>query len=118
MANVVELMPEISGEEQTYIGGLLKGMSDKKAATFAASYRMQRKDPQNIMILTLLGFVLIAGVQRFVTEEYALGVIYLLTGGLCGIGTIIDLVSYKQIAFKYNQKQAHMIAQNLNLGGS
>ncbi len=118
MANIYELMPEISGEEQAYIAGLLKGLSEKKVAAFVNGYRARRKDPQNILLLTLLGFILIAGVQRFVTDDFGMGVIYLLTGGLCGIGTIIDLVSYKQIAFKYNQKQADQIIQSLSTNNS
>jgi len=35
-----------------------------------------------------------------------LGILYLLTAGICMVGTIIDLVNYKKIAFEYNQKQA------------
>jgi hypothetical protein len=38
-----------------------------------------------------------------------MGILYLLTGGLCLIGTIVDLINYKNLAFEYNQKVAQEI---------
>ena len=110
MANVYELMPEIMGEEQMYISSLIKNMDDNQARTFANIYRTRRRDPQTILLLTLVGFLGVAGIQRFITDQIGLGILYLLTGGVCLIGTIIDLVNYKKIAFEYNQKQANQIA--------
>ena len=109
MANVYEVLPEIMGEEQYYISGLLKNMDDKQAQQFANIYRSRRKDPQTILLVTLVGFLGIAGVQRFLTDQIGMGILYLLTGGICMIGTIVDLVNYKRIAFDYNQKQAAQI---------
>ncbi|MEW6653185.1 MAG: TM2 domain-containing protein, partial [Bacteroidota bacterium] len=73
-------------------------------------YRSRRKDPQTILLVTLVGFLGIAGIQRFLTDQIGLGILYLLTCGICMIGTIIDLVNYKKIAFEYNQQQANQIA--------
>ncbi len=109
MANVYEILPEIMGEEQYYISGLIKNMDDKQAQQFANIYRSRRKDPQTILLVTLVGFLGIAGIQRFLTDQIGWGILYLLTGGICMIGTIIDLVNYKKIAFDYNQKQAAQI---------
>jgi TM2 domain-containing membrane protein YozV len=113
MANVFELLPEIMGEEQIYISNILKNLDDKQAFQFANVYRSRRKDPQVILLVTLVGFLGIAGVQRFLVDQIGLGIVYLLTGGLCLIGTIVDLVNYKKIAFEYNQKQANQIAMML-----
>ncbi len=110
MANVLQLMPELIGEEQAFISALIKDMSDEEAQQFANVYRVRRKDPQTILLLTLVGFLGIAGIQRFIVDQIGLGILYLLTGGICLIGTIIDLVNYKNIAFEYNQKQAQQIA--------
>ncbi len=110
MANVYELMPEIMGEEQMYIAGLLKNLDENQARSFANIYRTRRRDPQTILLLTLVGFLGVSGIQRFITDQIGLGILYLLTGGICLIGTIIDLVNYKKIAFEYNQKQANQIA--------
>ena len=110
MANILELMPEIMGEEQMYISSLFKSMDDKQAMQFVNVYRARRRDPQTILLVTLAGFVGIAGIQRFLTDQVGLGILYFLTGGICMIGTIIDLVNHKNIAFEYNQKQANQIA--------
>ena len=109
MANVLEILPEIMGEEQFYISGMIKNMDDKQGQQFANIYRTRRKDPQTILLVTLVGFLGIAGIQRFLTDQIGLGILYVFTGGLCMIGTIIDLVNYKKIAFEYNQKQANQI---------
>lgn len=113
MANVYELMPEIMGEEQIYIANLIKEYDDKKAQQFANLYRARRKDPQTILLVTLVGFLGLAGIQRFLTDQIGIGILYLLTCGICFVGTILDLVNYKRIAFEYNQKQAFQIAQIL-----
>ena len=110
MANVLEILPEIMGEEQMYISSLIKNMDDKQAQQFANIYRTRRKDPQTILLVTLVGFLGISGIQRFLTDQIGMGILYLLTGGICMIGTIIDLVNHKKIAFEYNQKQANQIA--------
>ncbi len=113
MANVFQLMPGLEGEEMAYIQELIKDMSDDKAQQFAMSYMSRRKDPTNILIFTLLGFVIIAGVQRFVLGQIGMGLLYLFTFGLCWIGTIIDLVNHKKLAFEYNAAQAQQIAELL-----
>lgn len=110
MANVLQLMPELIGEEQAFIASIIRNMDDEAAQQFANVYRVRRKDPQTILLLTLVGFLGIAGIQRFIVDQIGLGILYLLTGGICLIGTIIDLVNYKSIAFEYNQKQAQQIA--------
>ena len=109
MANILELLPEIIGEEQAFISGLIKEMDDDKARQFAVAYRTRRRDPQTILLLTLVGFLGIAGIQRFIVDQVGMGILYLLTGGICLIGTIIDLVNYKSIAFEYNMRQAQQI---------
>ncbi len=110
MANIYELLPEIVGEEQMYISSIVKNMDDKQAFQFANIYRARRKDPQIILLVTLVGFLGISGIQRFLTDQIGLGILYLLTGGICMIGTIIDLVNYRKIAFEYNQQQANQVA--------
>lgn len=113
MANVYELIPEIIGEEQMYVSGILKNMDEKQAQQFANIYRTRRRDPQTILLVTLVGFLGINGIQRFLTDQIGMGILYLLTGGICLIGTIIDLVNYKKIAFEFNQKEANQIAMML-----
>lgn len=106
MSNVIEHLPELEGDEQLYVAELINNMPDEEARRFARVYRERRKDPQLILLLALVGFVAIAGVHRFVIDEIGMGLLYLFTAGLCFIGTIIDVVNYKDIAFRYNRRQA------------
>ena len=56
------------------------------------------------MICTILGFLGIGGIQRFITGQIGMGILYLLTLGLCYIGTIIDLINYKKLTLERNQE--------------
>ena len=85
-------------------------MSDKQAEQFARIYRERRKDPQMILLLALVGFVGVAGVHRFVIDEIGMGLLYLFTAGLCLIGTLVDVINYKSVAFRYNRRQADEVA--------
>lgn len=117
MADVVRYMPELEGEEMLYVQNLLVPMTDDQAATFAAAYRGQRRDPSTVMLLTLLGFIVIAGVQRFYVGQIGMGLLFLFTAGFCLIGTIVDLVNHKKLAFEYNRGKAHDIATMMNRRG-
>ena len=44
------------------------------------------------LLLTLLGFIGVGGIQRLYAGKVLSGLIYLFTGGVCGIGTIVDLI--------------------------
>ena len=110
MANTMNLLPELDGEEMMHVQNLLKDFSDQQAAQFASMYRSRRRDPQTILLVTIVGFLGFAGIQRFMTDQIGMGVLYFFTAGLCFIGTIIDLVNYKKIAFEYNQLQAQQLA--------
>lgn len=107
MANVLRHLPELEGMELGYIQGLMKNMDEDQASLFAQVYRARRKDAQMILILTLIGFFGFAGLHRFILGQVGLGILYILTLGLCFIGTIVDLVNYKSLAYEYNIKMAH-----------
>ncbi|NHE59909.1 TM2 domain-containing protein [Cyclobacterium plantarum] len=107
MANVLKHLPELEGMELGYIQGILKDMNEEQAALFSQVYRARRKDSQMILILTLIGFFGFAGLHRFILGQIGLGILYLLTVGLCFIGTIVDLVNYKSLAYEFNIKVAH-----------
>ena len=110
MPNIMQLLPEIDGEEVMYLQNLLKDYTDEQASQFAMMYRSRRRDPQTILLVTIVGFLGFAGIQRFMTDQIGMGILYFFTAGLCFIGTIIDLVNYKKIAFDYNQMQAQQAA--------
>lgn len=111
MARIIDILPELTGEEMLYVQSLLKDMDDEKARSFAGVYRVRRKDPQVILITALLGLVVVAGVHRFIMGQIGMGLLYLFTAGLCFIGTIVDLVNHQKLAFEHNQKIANEVLQ-------
>lgn len=110
MAKIIEILPELTGEEMVHVQNLMKDWDDEKARNFANVYRTRRRDPQMILIVTIVGLLGIAGIQRFVTNQIGMGILYFFTLGLCYIGTIVDLINYQKIAFEYNQKMANEVA--------
>ncbi len=110
MPNVMQLMPTLEGDEMVFVQGLIKDMNDTQAQLFTNMYMSRRKDPQIILFTALLGFIVIAGVHRFLLGQIGMGLLFLFTAGLCFIGTIVDLVNYKKLAFEYNSKQAQQVA--------
>jgi TM2 domain-containing membrane protein YozV len=110
MANVLQLIPDAEPDEMMYLHMLMEPMNDAQAGMFAAIYRSRRKEPTMILLLTLVGFLGIAGINRFVLGQTGMGVVYFLTVGFCGIGIIIDLINHKKLTSEYNQKQAFEVA--------
>jgi TM2 domain-containing membrane protein YozV len=100
----------VEPEELAYLQQLTQGWDEQRLQQFAVMYGSQRKDSQTIMICCLLGFVFVGGIQRFMLDDMGMGILYLLTGGLCWIGTIMDLMNYRKMTTEYNTKLAYKMA--------
>lgn len=109
MANILHLMPDLEPDEMSYVQTLVNEMSEDEARQFASIYRSRRREPMLILITTIIGFFGVAGIQRFLVGQIALGLLYFFTGGLCLIGTIIDLINYKRLAYEYNVREAQKV---------
>jgi TM2 domain-containing membrane protein YozV len=109
------MLQGLQPEELMFIQNLMKDMTDTERQQFLLLYRGKRKDQQTMLVLTVIGFFGIAGLQRFVIGETGLGILFLLTFGFCGIGTIIDLVNNSSLATAYNQQQAQESAQMIRM---
>ncbi|HWZ02512.1 MAG TPA: TM2 domain-containing protein [Mucilaginibacter sp.] len=94
-------------EEYSFLHHATAGLSHNQVQTFMLVYNSRRKNPGDILLATLLGFLGVAGIQRFMTGQFVLGFLYLVTGGFFGIGTIVDLFRYKSIANDYNRHLAY-----------
>ncbi|HEX6982246.1 MAG TPA: TM2 domain-containing protein [Balneolaceae bacterium] len=106
MARMINFLPELEGDEAAYVSKVMQPMDDDTAVRFARVYRARRKKPEMILLTAVIGFFGVAGIQRFIIGQVGMGILYLLTGGLCVIGTIVDIINYKNLAFEYNRDVA------------
>ncbi len=110
MANILQILPMLESDEMVYIQNIVKDMSETQVQHFANIYMSRRKDTQSILIATVVGFFGVAGIQRFLTNQTGMGLLYLFTLGFCFIGTLIDLVNFRSIALVYNVEMAQQSA--------
>ena len=101
---IFQRIPEIPLEELTVIQLNTKDFDEEKIVQFLNLYIGRRVKSETVMICTILGFVGIGGIQRFITGQIGMGILYLLTLGLCYIGTIIDLINYKKLTLERNKE--------------
>lgn len=111
MAQLIDYLPELEGDEARYIKKLMSPMNEDTARRFANVYRARRKDPQTVLLTATIGFLGAGGVHRFILGQIGMGILYLLTGGLCLIGTIVDLINHKNLTFEYNRNVAQEAMQ-------
>jgi len=100
------MLPDLQPDELMMIQNLTKEMNENQQRQFYLLYKSKRKEKRDLLILTILGFFGVAGIQRFVIGEIGMGILYLLTIGFCGIGTIIDIVNLDSMVSRFNQNQA------------
>ncbi|RCH54906.1 hypothetical protein DJ568_10540 [Mucilaginibacter hurinus] len=99
--------PGITAEEVLILQQVTAELDEQRKARFLTIYSAKRRNPQDLVLFTLLGFIGIAGVQRFIVGQVLMGILYLLTAGFCFIGTIIDIANYKNLTTEYNKKMAY-----------
>jgi|SRR6185312_2875268 len=99
--------PGMTPEEMSFLQQATAGLEENQKKYFYMVYAGKRKNPQDILLFTLLGLIGVAGVQRFVVGQIGMGLLYLFTAGFCWIGTIVDLINHKTIATDYNRKMAY-----------
>jgi TM2 domain-containing membrane protein YozV len=112
---IFEYLPELEGDEAQYISRLLEEMDESRVEMFVKVYRARRRDPILLLILALIGLFGVAGIHRFFVGHIGMGILYFLTAGLCFIGTIVDMINFRNFAFEYNRNVARQIVQDLSL---
>jgi TM2 domain-containing membrane protein YozV len=105
-------------EEYSYLKQVVSSMNPRQTQNFILFYTDRRKDPQEILLFTLLGFLGVAGIQRFILGQVGMGILYFLTVGLCFIGTIVDVVNHKSLTLEYNRKAAYESAELVKIMGN
>ncbi len=104
--SLINLIPALEGEELVYLQSLTRELPEDKLQSFIAVYNGKRRKADEILLGCVLGFICVGGIQRFMIKQNGMGLLYLFTGGLCLIGTIVDLVNHKRLTFEYNQQMA------------
>ncbi|MEQ1571368.1 MAG: TM2 domain-containing protein [Myxococcota bacterium] len=69
------------------------------------AYEIERRTDRSVgwaYLLWIPGFFGIAGLHRFYTGRPISGLIWLLTGGFCGIGQVIDLIFIPRMVEDHN----------------
>ena len=91
-------------EKMIYLKEKLKDIDENK---FAMLSTIDFKDTTTMLLLSL--FVGSWGVDRFMLGDTGMGVLKLLTGGLCGILTIIDWFTVTKKTKELNFKNVMML---------
>ena len=110
---VTHFLPELEEPERSFIERLTAEMSHERIQQFASAYRQVRKDPQTLRLMAVIGIVAIPGLHRFWVGQMGMGFLYLMTWGLLLVGTITDIIKYREVALDYNREAAARIARNL-----
>jgi len=99
-------LPGILPEEIAMLGQTTSSLTDEQKQRFFQIYVTKRKNPQEIMLYILFGFVGVAGLHKLILGDVTMGILYLFTAGFFFVGTIMDLVNYRDVTNQYNQKMA------------
>jgi len=97
-------LPGITPQEYSYLQSATQGLNEQQLRTFLMVYAGKRKNPSDMLIFAIVGAIFLPGLQRFIMGQIGMGILYLLTWGLCLIGSIIDIVNHKSLAFEHNQR--------------
>lgn len=65
-----------------------------------------QKDPGLALVLTILGFFFVAGLQYFYLGKFLKGFLFLITLGFFYIGTIISLFTIRRATRQVNRRRA------------
>ena len=91
-------------EKIMYLKDKLKNVDDDK---FSMISTIELKDPTTLLLISL--FVGGLGIDRFMLGDTGMGVLKLLTGGCCGILSIIDWFSIQNKARELNFNKVMML---------
>lgn len=111
MDNPFLQLKSISPIELLHAKTITANLSEDKLRTFVSIYGSKRRDADLILLITLVGLLGFAGIQRFLVGQIGMGLLYFFTGGLCFIGTILDIFNHKELADEYNIQMANETLQ-------
>lgn len=74
-------------------------------------YVMNSKQINPVVYVCIVAFTGLFGVHRFIDGSIGMGILYLLTGGLLGIGWLVDLIKAIMMLVKSNQQDIEHLLQ-------
>ncbi len=108
-------LPGITPQEFSYLQSATTGFNEQQLRGFLMIYGSKRRNPDDMILYCLLGFF-VPGLPRFLVNQIGMGILYFFTIGLCFIGTIIDLINHKTLAYEYNQRMVFESLQMVKMG--
>ena len=99
-------MAELGAAELAH---LTKGLANTQKMIFQSQYSSEKKDRGTATVLALLMY------DRIWLGDTGLGIVKLLTFGVCGIWTLIDLFTAGSRCDEHNRKKAHEIISAIKL---
>ena len=105
------IMTNAKSFPEASINDIRSRLSNLSQNQFNAIQGIQLKDPTMMLLLSL--FLGSWGVDRFLLKETGLGVVKLLTGGGCGIWTIVDWFLIINKTREFNQK---LVLDSISVG--
>jgi TM2 domain-containing membrane protein YozV len=99
-------MAELSAAE---IAEMIKDLPDSKKMIFQSQFASVKKDRGTATILALLLY------DRIWLGEIGLGIVKLITAGLCGIWWLIDIFTAGSRCDEYNRRKAQEIVAALKV---
>ncbi len=109
MNRILQYISDIDPIEMNYLDQVTNNMDDKEFNQFITLYVSRRQSSIHVLLLCLVWVIGFAGIHRFLLGQIGMGLLYLFTWGLCGVGTIIDAVSYKRLTAEANIKSANEV---------
>ena len=103
-------MAEFSVVEQMQ---LTQGMSEQQKFLFQAQYGSERRDRTLVLVISI--FLSYLGIDRFLIGDVGIGLLKLLTCGLCGIFWLVALFLITGRVDDYNRRKAQAIAMAIKM---
>ena len=95
---------------------MMQDLNEQQRMLFMSQYDSVKKDRGTVLVLSvLLGGM---GVDRFMIGDVGMGILKLLTLGLCGILWLIDIFTIRGKVDDLNRKNANEIYQGIKLMSS
>ncbi|HRH56573.1 MAG TPA: TM2 domain-containing protein [Chitinophagales bacterium] len=111
MENPFLNLKSVTPAEMVNLKNLTANLSEDKLRNFVSVYSSKRREAEMILIISCVGLLGFAGIQRFLVGQIGMGLLYFFTGGLCLIGTILDIINHKELADEYNAQMANETLQ-------